>query len=246
MLVFLSMLAAGILLLSLIFFLHRQQYREKVDAVDRTLPLPPLDGKDRQRVLNMAAGIAPDFEAEQSLALHERDWLTAILGADSQVGDIDLQSQSRQHSLDKNYDQALLALAKAFPQMGAFRKAAQLVRARIRELRKSAVPWDQELKRLYLIAAWADLLHGKWEGSAPPSPSQLKRLNMLRHQNLPMDYKQLGFLHFALLGKNDAKLMAECWGEPSSHLHAREIHGEALLTIFDSLESQQDHHARTS
>ncbi len=238
MLVFLSILAAGILLLTLIFFLHRLQYREKVDAVDRTLPLPPLDGIDKQRVLSMADTIALDFTIADPADHAERDWLSRILSADRQGAEAgkDWLSQSRLHALNKDYERALMSCAKAFPQMGAYRQAAQLIRARIRELRKTSVPWEQELKKLYLVAAWADLMHGNWEDNPGPSPAQLKGIDLLRHQSLPMNYNQLGYLRFSLLGKNDIKLLSECWGEPSAHLHAREIHGETLQRILNSPE----------
>jgi hypothetical protein len=71
MLVFLSMLAAGLLLFAIIVLLHKMQQRQKVDSVDRTIPLPPLNVTDKQRVL--AISDSSDIELAGRTARRERD-----------------------------------------------------------------------------------------------------------------------------------------------------------------------------
>lgn len=236
MLVFLSMLAAAVLLFSIIVFLHRLQYREKVESVDRTSPLPPLTGTDKLRVLSIESSPNTDFQGELTVFPRAAPWLSEILGSESMdtATAKDWQTQCRIHAAAHDHERALMWCARAFPQMGAFRQAATLLRGRMRELRKDGRPWEEELERLYRVAAWADLLHGKWEGNPALSMGQLKRVDMLSHQDLPIDYSRLGYQKLTLLGTTDCKLLAERHGEPSSHFHARELYGEALQALLNT------------
>lgn len=243
MLVFLSMIAAGVLLLSIIIVLQKLQNLDKVDSVDRTSPLPPLDGADRERVSSIADSLSAGFDdyeedgrpASYRVAPNTR-WLTNILAIaeDTTLLIHDWQSRSRHYLNMGDFPRALMSCAKVFPQMGAFRQACILIRGRIRELRKIDSPWEQELDMLYRIATWADLLHGKREVHGALSSAQVKSVDILQCQNLPLKYSILGYRELALLGSSDWKLLEERWGKPLEHHHAREIHGEALLSLLNS------------
>jgi len=236
MLVFLSIFTAGVLLLCIIIFLHKMQVREKTDSVDRTVPLPPLDVADRQRVLSIKDPLSSAFAEEDIPAADTSGWLTRLLralDADTPAAG-DWLAQSKYHAARHDYDLALAYCARAFPQMGAFRQSALLLRARIRALRKSGATYSEDLEVLYKVAAWADLLHGKWDGNPPPSSPRLKHLDLHKYQGLTMDYMQLGYRELALLGASDWKLLVECWGEPSAHRRARDIHGEALVSMLEN------------
>jgi len=235
MLVLLSMLAAGVLLLSTIVLLHKMQHRQKVDSVDRAIPLPPLDLYDRKRILAIVDSADTALHKAQTVRQAGKGYLIEILACDN--GDSpalpDWQARSKFHAERNDYARALMNCARAFPLMGAFRQAATLLRGRIRALRSSGEPWERNLDLLYRIAVWADLLHGKWEGHVPPSSVKLKSLDILKLDDIPVDYAKLGYKQLALLGATDWKLLAESWGEPLKHRHARELHGDALQALLN-------------
>ena len=235
MLVFLSMLAAGLLLFAIIVLLHKMQQRQKVDSVDRTIPLPPLNVTDKQRVL--AISDSSDIELPAGLPAEKETirYLPEILACDDENCPAlpDWQARSKFHAAANDFPRALMCCARAFPLMGAFRQACLLLRGRVREQRKAKEDWDRNVEILYRIAVWADLLHGKWEGHNPPSSSQLKTLNMQQIEDIPFDYTQIGYKELSLLNTTDWKLLVECWGEPKAHCHARELHGDALQALLN-------------
>ena len=235
MLVFLSILAAGVLLFSTIVLLHKMQLRQKLDSVDRTIPLPPLDLKHKKRVLALTDSTEIALRGAQSNESCTNRYLMEILACDN--GDCpalpDWQARSKFHETRNDYARALMNCARAFPLMGAFRRAATLLRGKIRELRSSREPWENNLEVLYRVAVWADLLHGKWDGHLPPSSAQLKSLDMLQLDDINIDYNQLGYKELGLLGATDWKLLAEYWGEPLKHQHSRELFGDALQALLN-------------
>lgn len=235
MLVFLSMLAAGVLLLSTIVLLHKLQHRQKVDSVDRTIPLPPLDLNDKKRILAIVDSANAALQSTQALRPGRKGCLIEIVACDNGDGPAlpDWLARSKFHAARNDHARALMNCARAFPLMGAFRQATTLLRGRIRELRKSGEAWERNLDLLYRIAVWADLLHGKWEGHLPPASAKYKTLDMLQLDGFDIDYTQLGYKHLALLGATDWKLLAECWGEPLKHQHARELYGDALQALLN-------------
>jgi len=236
MLIFFSMVAAGIILLSIVVFLHKMQAREKVESVDRTIPLPPLDGADKQRVLAIRDTINADFVEDDSPAEDSSLWLSQLLAeedADS-FSMKDWLAHSKMLAASNDFERALASCARAFPQMGAFRQSALLLRVRIRALRKSGAPCEKELDFLYRIAVWADLLHGKGAGHPAPLPAQLRRLDVRALEWLVLDYSQLGYRELTLLNATDRKLLVETRGEPSAHRRARELHAETLLRMISN------------
>lgn len=234
MLVFLSMLAAGLLLFSLIVLLHKMQQQQKVDSVDRTIPLPPLNVTDKQRVLAISESSDIELPAGPPAEKETIRYLPDILACDE--GDCpalpDWQARSKFHAAANDFPRALMSCARAFPLMGPFRQACLLLRGRIREQRKAGDDWSRNLEVLYRIAVWADLLHGKWEGHTPPSVSQLKGLDMLKMEDIPFNYAQIGYKKLALLNTTDWKLLVECWGEPGAHHHAGDLHSNALQVLL--------------
>jgi hypothetical protein len=235
MLVFLSMLAAGLLLFSIIVLLHKMQQQQKVDSVDRTIPLPPLNVTDKQRVLAISDASAIELPAGLPAEKETIRYLPEILACDE--GDCpvlpDWQARSKIYAAANDFPRALMSCARAFPLMGAFRQACLLLRGRIREQRKVGDDWSRNLEVLYRIAVWADLLHGKWEGHTPPSAAQIKGLDMLKLEDIPFDYAQIGYKELALLNTTDWKLLVECWGEPSAHHHACDLHSNALQALLN-------------
>lgn len=232
MLIFLGMLAAGLLLLVLIVLLHRLQYRKKVEAVDRTLPLPPLDILDKERVLAIVDATELDAVGESQAAPVKETWLERLL-AKAPNSDKDWQRQARQYAINLDFDSALGCCAVAFPQSGAFRRAAQILRSRIREAQKQAQPCHGLLADLYQIAAWADLLHARLPSFTPLSPRQRRHLDLRPHAHLRFEYEELGCDMLGLLTVTDRRLLAQVRGKPKRHAHVRELHDADLQRMLD-------------
>jgi hypothetical protein len=101
------------------------QHRQKVDSVDRAIPLPPLDLNDRKRIL--AIGDSADLALHKAQTVRQagKGYLIEILACDN--GDSpalpDWQARSKFHAERNDYARALMNCARAFPLMGAFRQA---------------------------------------------------------------------------------------------------------------------------
>src|SRR5690606_34046371 len=145
MAIILSLIALGLLAL-IIYLLHTHQQQQKIDAVDRTIPLPPLEGDITLPGTEAPAAIrrtepapnpkmttipapepppAPVPEPEPEPELPETsqppaDWL----------------ARNRALKDQGEFDQALEIVRSAYPQIGAFRHACVILRAQLRELRK--------------------------------------------------------------------------------------------------------------
>lgn len=233
MLMFLGVVAAAVLLIALIVMLNRLQYKQKLDAVDRTMPLPPLDPQDKQRV----RAIADVAEVELAAGAHDRSaqeqWLERILAAAPDSAQ-DWQARARQHAAALDFRKALAYCALAFPQIGAFRQAAQVLRLQIREYQKHDVPLEPALADLYRIAAWADLLYGRLPAYAPLTHAQIKKFDLRAWQHFAFDYSTLGCNQLGLLTVADRKLIIAAWGNPIQHVHARERHDKDLQSMLDN------------
>ena len=117
MLVFLSILAAGVLLFWTIVLLHKMQLRQKLDSVDRTIPLPPLDLKHKKRVLALTDSTEIALRGAQSNESCRNRYLMEILACDN--GDCpalpDWQARTKFHETRNDYARALMNCARAFP-----------------------------------------------------------------------------------------------------------------------------------
>lgn len=233
MLMFLGVVAAAVLLIVLIVVLNRLQHKQKLEAVERTIPMPPLDPQDKQRVLEIAdvaevelATIAPAHSAPEG-------WLERMLAAAPDSAK-ERQSKARQHTAALDFSKALACCALAFPQIGAFRQAAQILRLQIREAQKHDAPLQSALADLYRIAAWADLLHGRLPAYAPLTTAQLRKFDLRAWQDFAFDYSTLGCNQLGLLTVADRKLIIAAWGNPIQHIHARERHDKDLQSMLTS------------
>jgi DNA polymerase III epsilon subunit-like protein len=95
---------------------------------------------------------------------------------------------------------------------------AKELRGVIRERRKAAQPYADELRALY----GACLLEGFVKGLSFEfvQPRQLAScLALSEVHGASLDYYATGYLHVATLGKTDAKWLVEQFGEPTSHVH---------------------------
>ncbi len=229
MLMFLGVVAAAVLLIGLIAVLHRLQYQRKVEAVDRTIPLPPLDPQDKQRVLAITADV--ELSHMETAEDKRERWLDRMLAAAPETAK-DWQAKARQHADDLDFTQALACCAVAFPQLGALRQAAQILRQQIRAAQRNGDALDSPLADLYRIAAWADLLHSRLPAYRPLTSAQLKKFDMRAWQDFAFDYSTLGSNQLGLLTVADRKLISTRWGNPTQHVHTRELHDMDLQSML--------------
>jgi hypothetical protein len=238
MMMFLGMLATGMFLFALITLLHKLQYKQKVDAVDRTIPLPPLNPQDRQRVLAIAGDAAAEFHAAIARGDKPEKWLDRML-AKAPESARNWQASARELAAAHDYPRALACCALAFPQIGALRQAAQILRQQIREAQNQGASVETALADLYRIAAWADLLHHRLAEFVPLASTQLRKLDLRVWQDFAFDYSTLGCNKLDLLTSVDRKRIIATWGNPKQHVHARELYDKDLLSMFDQASSSQ-------
>lgn len=217
----LSILAAIGLLALIVWALHRNQRRVNEENVDRNLPLPPLE-LSQSEVTQMSAfddilGI-PETAPPRPISPIQQKVATAAQASDQWL------ANSRTFLAHGEFDTALGECQSALPQMGAFRQSCVVLRAQIRDLKKQRLAYASSLEQLYQLAALADFFHGKAGNTKALSPSAIKQIDYALWRTLSSPYAALGFVHFSLLTKTDAKWLVQEWGVPDRHSSMRELH----------------------
>src|SRR5690606_18883925 len=234
MAIFLS-LTALVLLALIVYLLHAHQQQQKIDSVDRTVPLPPLEGEihlpDAETPIP-AVELTPEPEPEPEPPVP--------VAAVAQVApSADWLARSRTLTEQGDFDQALEIARSAYPQIGAFRQACVILRAQLRELRKGkpehSSRQEATLAALYHTCALAAFFHASDDNVPPLSLSAQRRLRDRSWLTLPMPYDQLGTLHLDLLTTTDIKLLTATWGKPSQHRQVRHYHADAWNALQKSL-----------
>ena len=245
------------LLILIVWALHRNQQQHNAESADRNVPLPPLELRESEDVsAEDILGIEPeDLLSSQATPATPATPATAARGASTSEfpGKPAVASpspsttpasvsaaenwleESKALQQQERFDAALAVCVPALPQMGAFRQACQILRARIRAERKARKSSEESLGTLYHYAALADFFHARGAAGKPLSPAALKRVNFHDWQTLENPYQMLGYEQLALLTKTDIKALQELWGEPQAHTHMRALHPHA----WQSLQSDQ-------
>ncbi len=216
MIAFLSIVITVVLLGITVYGLHRYQTMEVEYTVDRSMPLPPLDDEQDKSPLTDTVAAVPVSEAITSPAAElaqaeppkEENWLDRVAAL------------KKADELD-----AALALCEAeFPLWGAYNQACIILRTQLRSAEADGQTEEILLKRLYQLAANAELLHDKSPQATHYTLSQLKELNLAQLQELVPDYQELGYAHLRLIRKSDIKLMQARWGKVHDHALPRDLY----------------------
>lgn len=220
----LSILAAIALLVLIVWALHRNQRIENQESVDRNLPLPPIELKQSDAnglsdVEDML-GIGP----ESSSAPRPAPVITKVGLGDAVASPDQWLVRSRECAAQGDFEAALQFCTSALPQMGAFRQSCVVLRAQIRELKKTQQAYTDVLEQLYRLASQADFFHGKTPNTKALPPSAVKQIDYAAWKALSSPYAVLGYEHVSLLTKTDVKWLVQQWGEPESHGYMRELH----------------------
>jgi len=245
MAILLSLTALGLLAL-IVYLLHSHQQQQKIDSVDRTVPLPPLDGDIRLPgvesptaavEINTTAVSEPEPEPEPEPESEPPAPAAAL--PEPTVPSVDWLARSRALKEQDEFDQALEIARGAFPQIGAFRQACVILRAQLREARKAQPEQHPQqeavLGALYHTCALAAFFHGSDDRVPPLSLSAQRRLRERSWLTLAMPYDQLGTLHLDLLTTTDIRLLTAAWGKPSQHQQVRHYHADAWNALQESL-----------
>lgn len=219
MLLIVSIILIGVLLAAIVYGLHSNQKRETEETVDRIIPLPPLDaGKSALKRLGATATMDSERFVTKTVsptinthtAGHKDSWLELARRL-ADAGDIEA---------------AMHVCAEKYPQMGAFKQVAVILRRHIRELKQGKYDTGDSLQHLYEVAAAADYWHGKHPELARPAPRMLKRVDPADWQALEFPYQQIGYSKLALLTSSDVANMVGAWGEPTQHQPVRQFHDQ--------------------
>src|SRR5690606_21310838 len=124
MAIFLSLTALALLAL-IVYLLHAHQQQQKIDSVDRAVPLPPLEGE-----IHLPDAEAPIPAVELT---PEPEPPVPVAAVAQVVPSADWLARSRTLKEQGDFDQALEIARSAYPQIGAFRQACVILRAQLRE-----------------------------------------------------------------------------------------------------------------
>jgi len=219
MIAFLSILLAVVLLGITVYGLHRYQTMEVEYTVDRSTPLPPLDGdkgeSDRRAFDPAVNGDSPGKQAV------DRRHASATRNPKSTQTWL-----NRVAELKKTGDMAaaISICESEFPLWGAYNQACIIERLKIKEEGTSKEELEAALQRLYRLAVTAELLHDKSDDHEHLTLNQLKTLDLASVDALEHSYAQIGYAHLRLIRKSDIKVMLANWGRPEQHTLPRSHH----------------------
>lgn len=226
MVAFLSILLAVVLLGATVYGLHRYQTMEVEYNVDRSMPLPPLqDGEGKGQANGKGrndAELSPRTETRAATTFVNNNKAAAKSKPKPKAGQSWLADVGRLKKAGE-LDQAMSICEREFPLWGAYNQACIIERLQLKKT-KDKQEQEETLRRLYRLAATAELLHDKSEGAEHLTPAQLKSLNLAQLADLDFAYPDLGYAHLRLIRKSDVKEMLAAWGRPEQHQLPRDIH----------------------
>lgn len=239
MLAFFSILLAVVLLGITVYGLHRYQTMEVEYTVDRSMPLPPLEESEvAPRATDSQPASAPSPGARKVASPASPAAASAAdKPAPKQEPKPQVPGKSKSGSGSSSWldtvaalkktgelDQAMRICEKEFPLWGAYNQACIIERLRLKKLAPDSEAGAALLRRLYRLAATAELLHDKSDEADHLTLNQLKALDLTSLENLDHPYAAIGYAHLRLIRKSDVKFMQALWGRPDQHQLPRHYH----------------------
>ncbi|HTQ98455.1 MAG TPA: hypothetical protein VMH83_00635 [Candidatus Acidoferrum sp.] len=217
-----SIIVVAALLALIVWWLQRQETRDRRDSVDRSGELPPLQSTGLPDFIQPPTAAPPPAANLQPSPVNSRPVQT------TEPVPVSTAWQDEVKRLKDTGDLELgLALCQQhFPKAQAFQQSAILLRLQLKQALERQQDPTPLLTRLYRSAVLADL----FRGGAPLKPANARQTlkNLAIHE---FRYQDIGHRQLKLLTKGDAKLLEQHWGQPSQHQHA-EI---ALGTAWENL-----------
>lgn len=251
MLFFFGIIILCVALGLIVYGLHRYQSIEVEYTVDRTMPLPPLEGKHLRSIqlrktaeLDYPTGTSslsqsptanpPEPRGDQSQSAKQaksRSQTHAVRSA----GSAGWQEQVSTAKQAGDFSSALKLCEQQFPLWGAYNQYCIVLRHQLKATPANHQEQEEILGRLYATAAIAELLHDKSEGATRFSLKQLRSMALDKLPSLPMPYFEIGYAQLRLIRKSDVKLMISLWGRPNGHLAPRQYHDQWWLEFSQKL-----------
>ncbi|MDX1490056.1 MAG: hypothetical protein R3332_02130 [Pseudohongiellaceae bacterium] len=229
--VVISVVVVAAVLAGIVYFLHSNQEKQKIESAERSDPLPPLE-----------KNLLDSVEQEHSPDSFELTSPTISSAATKPSRSSKKQSnakpapgngwleQCKEMRDSKRFDEAIALCEPHYPQLNAFKQACLVLRAQIRDMRKAQEDEQAvraKLVELHRLACCSAFFHEKADELPPPlTANKLKELEAQQWQAINTDYESIGYEHIPLLTVTDQKLLGEILGQPRAHEHMRQYNSE--------------------
>lgn len=230
MVAFVSIVLALSLLGLIVYGLHKYQTMEVEYQVDRTMPLPPIDGENpgKAETASKRSGLAPKPQRSRirnTRPRQEKSRNNKQSSAKHNGGSRpNWQEQVAQAKDAGQFQQAHEICQQHYPLWGAFNQACIALRAQLKTENLPSDEFESLLARLYRTAAIAELLHDKSDQAEHFKLHQLKSIPLSELEALEFPYQRLGYAQLRLIRKSDVKMMLAAWGRPDAHEYPRTLH----------------------
>lgn len=230
-------LAMSTLLVLAVYLLSKHRRNEFIATVDLASPLPPIKLEDGHAIF---VEMEEELLAEHPIvagALNPNKFTSTIVASSLDATPVDSGSKNSWENVVREFKKngeclnALEVCINAYPLIGALRQSCIILRAMMKQNKKSGASNEKELLLIYRACVLADFFHGS--GSEVPQMSvfRLKRVERQDWEGISLSYRQIGFMYLELLSPSDIKMLIDAWGPPDSHLHARQINMNAWEAI---------------
>ncbi len=240
MVAFLSIVLALSLLGIIVYGLHKYQTMEVEYHVDRTMPLPPIDGA-RRKHSSPESGMGTAGESTRSRVRSnsrgtgKSSRLAANSGQVQRPRKAGWQDQLAKAKNVGNFELAKQLCRQQFPLWSAFNQACITIRGQLKTIDLGSESAAKLLLELYRTAAMAELLHDKSEQAESFKLHQLRSIDQAALAQLDFPYTEIGYAQLRLIRKSDVKMMLASWGRPQGHKYPREQYAQWWESQVSSL-----------
>ncbi len=235
MLEFFVIVVALSLLGAIIYGLHKHQTMEVEYTVDRTMPLPPINGGLKNPHLEESSFFRSSHSTTQTRDARQAEQATSGISIEEkQQNDESWQDQVASAKQDGDFDRATQLCRQQFPLWSAYNQACIALRAKLK-LELDTEQQNAALNELYRIAVIAELLHDKSDGATRYTLSQLRKLDHSGFDAWEIPYSEIGYAQLRLIRKSDVKLMLTAWNRPAQHQLPRQALAQAWSEIAAGL-----------
>ena len=127
------------------------------------------------------------------------------------------------------------------PLPGAFRHAAIAVRSMIKEKKKLAEDYEDELKLLYWILAVDSFSIPYSPNIEAPCYNVISSIPGEKIKMLNISYPQVGYKNLKLANKTDCKRFVEYWGEPNSHTTLYNVYNDLWVQYEEKFKLENEY-----
>jgi hypothetical protein len=225
----LFVLIVSVGLAAAIWWLRRNQQRQRSELVELSSELPPLTPSNIPDFAKAASStpfpIAPPMPSKPTpsnatpaaTATEEKSEKTVSLAW------LDLVKKLKER---QELETALTLCQQQFPKSQAFQQATIIIRMQIKLGLEKQQDVNPLITKLYRCAVFADLFHNPL--SLKPQNPRLAMTNLAGHE---FSYAEIGHHELKLLSKSDVRLLEERWGLPQQHSRPEAILGNVWQTL---------------